>query len=280
MQPASHAPCSPLGSTDQAPQPARRTAQAERAERLRDYLALQLLFAEAVATTTAISLDAAVAQCTNFYRRFGLGRWHDGSIAPAWHTYTSHLLTLPTPAQRLAWTQAFLAQSPPEPLPPGQQQFGCFACDPPDAEGRVRIHFTNRDSDGSSPLSRSKMGQRQQDLQTMFTYVQHTYGEAARSVLGGSWLYHLEAYRRLFPAIYGESRTVIEGTEQFRGTSRWGQFLDHRERVKPDLRAQFLHNLGTLDRQRLWAAFPLPTYQTQAPIQAFYDFYQITTRTA
>jgi hypothetical protein len=51
--------------------------------------------------------------------------------------------------------------------------------------------------------------------------------------------------------------------------------LDHHERVKPALRAQFLANLPKLDRYRLWEAFPLPTYRTQAPLQAFYDFYQI-----
>ena len=108
----------------------------------------------------------------------------------------------------------------------------------------------------------------------MLTYVQHTHA-AAQLVLGGSWLYHLEAYRRLFPPIYGESRVVQEGTAHLQGTSSWGQFLDHREAVRPALRAQFLANLATLDLHRLWTVFPLPTYSTQAPLQAFYAFYHI-----
>jgi len=108
----------------------------------------------------------------------------------------------------------------------------------------------------------------------MFTYVKHTHAEA-HAVRGGSWLYHLEAYRRLFPPVYGESRIVQEGTAHFQGTSSWGQFLDHREGVKPALCAQFLANLTKLDMHRLWEVFPLPTYSAQAPIQAFYDLYHV-----
>jgi hypothetical protein len=226
-------------------QPSRTSARAERAERLRDYFDLQLRFAEAVAATAALPLSDAVWQCTNFYRRFGLGRVQGAPIAPAWETYTAHLMTLETHEQRVAWTQACFAQSPPERLPPGQRPFGCFSCDPPDADGGVRIHFANRDTDGIGPLSRRKMMTRRQELKAMFTYVQQTYADA-KAVRGGSWLSHLEAYRRLFPPVYGNSREVQEGTSRFQGTSSWGQFLDHREHVKPALRAQFLENLKTL----------------------------------
>jgi hypothetical protein len=115
---------------------------------------------------------------------------------------------------------------------------------------------------------------RKQELRALFTYVKHTHADA-HAVLGGSWLYHLDAYRRLFPPVYGESRTVLTGMVRFQGSSSWGQLLDHRERVKPVLRAQFLANLPKLDRHRLWEVFPLPTYRAHAPLQAFYDFYQI-----
>jgi hypothetical protein len=259
--------------TADAPQPTSPVERAARAARLRDYFSLQLHFAEVVATRAALPLADAVAQYTNFYRRFGFGRWHT-PIAPAWQQYTAHLLTLETHDQRVAWTQAFFVQVPPERLPSGRQQFGCFGCDPPDAAGRVRIHFTNHDTDGISPLSRAKIEARRQDLYAMCTYVQHTYAEA-HTVLGGSWLYHLEAYRRLFPPVYGESRVVQESTAHLQGTASWGQFLDHREAVKPALREQFLANLTTLDMQRLWRAFPLPTYSAQAPIQAFYAWYHV-----
>jgi hypothetical protein len=257
-----------------AHQSASTIARAERAERLRDYFDLQLRFAEAVAAAAALPLADAVAQCTNFYRRFGLGSLQSALIAPAWQQYTAPLMTLETHEHRVAWTQAFFVQSPPERLPPGQRPFGCFSCDPPDADGRVRIHFANRDNDGISPLSRTKIATRRQELIAMFTHVKHTCAEA-KEVRGGSWLYHLEAYRRLFPPIYGDSRAVLEGITHFQGTSSWGQLLDHREGVKPAVRAQFLENLTRLDMHRLWEVFPLPACRAHAPIEAFYDFYHI-----
>jgi hypothetical protein len=250
-------------------------ARAERAVRLRDYFALQLHFADVVAAKAALPVPEVVEHYTNIYRRFGFGIWSDTPRVPEWYQYKAHLQTLATHDQRLAWTQAFYTQLPPERLPAGRQQFGCFGCDPPDADGRVRIHFTNRDTDGTSPLSRSKMGVRRQELQALFTYVQHTYAEAAYSVLGGSWLYHLDAYRRLFPPVYGASRVVQEGNTHLQGQTCWGQFVDHRGAVKPVLREQLFANLVTMDLSRLWAAFPVPTYTVQAPMQAFYDLYQV-----
>jgi hypothetical protein len=274
VKPESQTPVSAVTGMEPDPQPTTPIGRAVRAERLRDYFDLQLRFAEAVAATAVLPLADAVAHYTNFYRRFGFGRWQDAPIAPAWYTYTAHLMTLDTHEQRVAWTQTFFVQAPSERLPPGRQQFGCFGCDPPDADRRVRIHFTNHDTDGISPLSRTKIEQRRHELHGMFTYVQHTYPEA-HAVRGGSWLYHLEAYRRLFPPVYGASRVVQEGNTHLQGQTCWGQFLDHREAVRPVLREQLFANLATVDLSRLWAAFPIPTYTVQAPIQAFYDLYQV-----
>ena len=51
--------------------------------------------------------------------------------------------------------------------------------------------------------------------------------------------------------------------------------MDHRGAVEPALRAHLFAHLATVDLLRLWAAFPVPTYTVQAPMQAFYDLYQI-----
>ena len=263
-----------VAGADPERQPPSPMERIQRAERLKDYFDLQLRFAEAVAAASAMPLSETVTQCTNFYRRFGLGRLQDGPVSPVWATYTERLSSCETHEQRVTWTQTFFVQSPPERLPPGQRQFGCFGCDPLDANGRLRIHFLNRDGDGGGPLSRAKIEARRRELYAMFTYVKTTYADA-KEVLGGSWLYHIEAYRRLFPSIYGDSRRVQEGDTHFQGTSRWGQVLDYREGVKPKLREQFLENLKRLDLQRLWEVFPLPTYRVHAPIQAFYDFYHV-----
>ena len=93
MKPASQAHVSAATAREPAPQSAPTIGRAERAERLKDYFALQLRFAEAVAATGAMPLEDAVAQCTNFYRRFGFGRWQDAPITPAWYQYIAQLIT-------------------------------------------------------------------------------------------------------------------------------------------------------------------------------------------
>ena len=73
MQPADQAHVSAV--TEGVPQSARTIERAARAARLQDYFALQLHFAEVVAARAALPLADAVAQFTNFYRRFGFGLW-------------------------------------------------------------------------------------------------------------------------------------------------------------------------------------------------------------
>ena len=244
-----------------------------RAERLRDYFDLQLRFAQAVAEVGGLPIADAIARYTNFHRRFGLGRLQDVPCSAEWARYSRQLSLLQTHEQQVEWTHAFFLQSPEESPPATQRQFGCFSCDPPNEQGMVRIHFTNRDNhNGTGPLNRAKIGRRKRELKEMFMYVRSTY-PSAKSVKGGSWLYHLQAYRRLFPLEYAESREILKVGLRFDGTSSWGQFLDHRECIRPALRDVFLRNIRDLDMDNLWRAFPLPALGTNAPIQVFYDFY-------
>jgi len=62
---------------------------------------------------------------------------------------------------------------------------------------------------------------------------------------------------------------------RLRGTSSWDQFLDHREAVKPDLRAAFLRKIETVDIAAPWRSFPLPALRVAAPIELFYDLYEV-----
>jgi hypothetical protein len=245
-----------------------------RAERLRDYFDLQLRFAEAVAAAAALPFSDTVWRYTNLYRRFGLARSRGAPIAPEWEEYIAHLMTLETHEQRVAWTQAFFVQSPPDSPPSSERQFGCYGCDPPDADGVICLHFANRDDDGIGPFSQTKIDRRKQELKELFTYVKRTYA-GAREVYGRTWLLQVQAHNRLFPPGYGASREILKADARFQGSSTWGQFLDHRGDVKPALREQFLENLKRLDPNRLWEVFPLPACRAHAPIQAFYDFYNV-----
>ncbi|ETW98605.1 hypothetical protein [Candidatus Entotheonella palauensis] len=246
-----------------------------RSERLHDYFDLQLRFAQTVAEIASLPLADTVAHYTNFHRRFGLGRLQGAPRSAEWSRYIDQLNRLQTHEQRVAWTQSFFLQAPEESPPANQHHVGCFSCDPPNAEGFVRIHFVNRDNDGgTSSLKHTKIESRKRELRDMFTFIRSTY-PSAKSVRGGSWLYHIQAYRRLFPPPYAESRVILKTGIRFDGTSSWGQFLDHREHIKPDLRDLFLRNLKRLDPDHLWRAFPLPALHTSAPIQVFYEFYDV-----
>ena len=246
-----------------------------RAERLRSYFDLQLRFAQTVAEVSSFPLADAVAQYTNFHRRFGFGVLQDSPTSPEWTRYVDRLLHLPTHDDRVAWTQACFLQAPGENAPANEQRFGCFSCSPPDAEGVLRIHFVNRDHDGIGPLNRNKMSRRKSELREMFAFIKSAY-PAATGVRGTSWLYQTEAYRRLFPTAYGDSREIRTAAQRFDGSSSWGQFLDHREQVKPDLQEAFLQNLTTLDMEALWRVFPLPAMVTNAPVGVFYDYYDVS----
>jgi hypothetical protein len=228
-----------------------------------------------MAARLAIPLAGSLTDYTNLQRRFGLSHGGVGPAPAEWLAYVGEMERLSSADQRLGWTKRFYVTAP-EDLPPADRRFfGCFGCDPPNEAGAVQIHFSNRDSGGGTgPLNRTKTPRRLAELKTMFGFIRKTWPDA-RSVQGGSWLYNLEAYRRLFPAAYGDSRRPPPSPVRLGGTSSWGQFLDHREAVKSDLREAFLRNLQTIDVAAPWLAFPLPALRTSAPIELFYELYGI-----
>ena len=247
--------------------------QPARAQRLRGYFDLQLDFAGRMAALTDLPIDEAVALYTNLRMRMALGDKDRPEDAAQWARYLAGLVACRSAAERLEWTQAFFADCPPEGLFRGQTRFGCFSFEAPDADGAVRIHFSNRDSDdGVGPLAAAKIHARIADLTAMFGHVRRNHPDA-RTVTGGSWLYNLEAYRRLFPPEYGASRMSPTPPVRLRGTSSWGQFLDFREQLKADLCERFRAKLRSLDPEAPWLAFPLLALRTRAPATAFYTHY-------
>jgi len=241
----------------------------------RAYFDLQLRFATALAARTGLAFTGVVTWCTNLHRRFGLGMLCPGAAPePLWTHYLAGLAERADHRARLDWTMACFATAPAERPPPGSHRFGCFACDPPGADGVLKLHFANLDGDGVSPLHPRKVAQRRADLSALFTFVRDAL-PAATSVRGTSWLYHLEAYRRLFPPDYVASRRPPERPLHFHGSSSWGQFLDHRGRVKAAPRDRLLDVLPRLDPAGLREAFPLPALLVTAPIGTFYEHFGI-----
>jgi hypothetical protein len=243
-----------------------------KAERYRDFLDLQLHFAEAIARKTSIPIGEAALLYTNFHRRFGLGDVAADEPHPSWHEYAGKLSRFGTHDERSGWTQAFYAQAPEEKRSFPDHVFGCFYFHASSESEIVRLHFYNLDPLG--PLSKARAEQRRRELADMFACIKRRFPHASQ-VEGRSWLYGTEAYRRLFPEAYAGSRTVMQSGTRFQGMSRWGQFLDHDDNVKPALRETFLGNIDRLDTNRLWQAFPLPSFRVSAAIDVFYAHYRL-----
>lgn len=244
---------------------------AARADRLGPYFEVQLRLARRMAELTGASLGQMTLRFTNLHRRLGFGVNQPGEPpAPAWVDYARALEAEPDHAAQLALSQAVCASNPTERLPlPGQTQFGCFACEVPGDDGAVRLHFNNADTDDTGgPLTSAKLERRRSEVAALVRHLREAYPQAT-TIRGKSWLYNLEAYRRVFPADYGASRAVAPGPLRLNGTSSWGQLIDSRDRIRPDIRDVVLANLDRLDPQAPWLVFPFRVLATEAPIGSF-----------
>ena len=99
-----------------------------------------------------------------------------------------------------------------------------------------------------------------------------TYHPDARTIRGSSWLYNIDAYRRLFPPEY-VAASFYPKQLRLNGTSSWGQVIDFRGQVKSDIRQALLDRIRHVDVDAPWKAFPLPALGVEASVEQFYRFY-------
>jgi hypothetical protein len=229
---------------------------------------LQLTFAERVTGLAGLPLPRVLLEYTNLYVRFGLGRDFDPAH-PVWQAY---LAGLADTGDARAWTYRFYqsrAGAPTEP-PLVVATVGCFAYALMTGD-RLRLHFRNAETDRRSPLGAERQGRRRAELTALFEHVRRT-GAGHRRVVGASWLYNLEAYRRLFPPSYVATARVLG--RRFQHMPLWGQFLDRHGEVRAGLTRVFLERLTRVASvSGLDACFPLPVLTVEAPVSAFDEFY-------
>ena len=250
----------------------------ESSELWRGYFALQLRFAEVLAARAELPLPDAITYHTNLHRRFAYGNIARQPPAPQFLALAERLASLPEHSARVDALVCAFAERPVLSAPAGSAEFGCFRYEPPDAEGRVRLHFSNRDSsDGTSPLHISKVARRRAELKQLVEHLAQHFPQA-RAIVGTSWLYNTAAYRRLFPSDYVASRAPLP-EPSLHGGSIWGQFLDFRGAVKPAVCATFLKRLASseFDPKRPWTVFGLAPLRTTAPLETFCREYALPT---
>lgn len=233
-------------------------------ELTKDFFQLQLSFAEKVAQVTQVPLEETLLAYTTLYLSFELGRSFDPAH-PLWQAYLQGLKHTP---DRASWTYMWYQRQRTVFI---ADFYGCFYYSYLADEQTIRIHFINRETAGQSALSQARRAVRVQELARMFLAIQATLPEA-RMVRGGSWLYNIDAYRRLFPPEYVCTAQPIG--DEFPFLALWGQFLTRHGHLREPGTASFL---ACLQQQTTLAGlaqcFPYQVLRPTCAIDHFYRCY-------
>jgi hypothetical protein len=238
----------------------------------REYVGFQVAVARELATKSGLPLSKIGADYTTLFNPY---------VRPDLQTYTDvdsmsdeELVSL------IHQGEIVHAQGQP-PLPYHEYtRFGCFmyhAHAGEEEKGRVDIHFSNAELDETGPLGRDKIERRLQELKDVFTEL-HTNWPEAEYVRGDSWLYNVEAYRRLFPESYLANPEVDTTHEAILTQRTWGQFADDKMGLKKDIAEQFLANIRALEEitpADVREAMPYQALIVKASIADFYKKYGI-----
>ena len=235
----------------------------------KDFFDLQFALAERVRELSGIPLEAALFERTNLYVRLGFGRDFDFDHE-GWQSY---LTGLRGAADSREWTYRFYRRDPEAKTAPAvAATFGCFSYAVPDGH-HVRLHFRDTEADEVSPLGAARINQRRSELSALFAHLKPGLDQAI-PVVGASWLYNLEAYRRLFPPVYTSTASPIRGA--FRSMALWGQFINRRGEVRTPVAVPFLKALAEAsDLADVGECFPLQALTARASLREFYDFYEV-----
>ena len=243
-----------------------------RAARLRPLLVAQLAFAERLRTLRGEDRDHGLLHYTNLHRRFGYGVPSAEASPAGWLAFLEAARRAPNPDALVDVAQRHFVLGTEERPLAGNAVFGCFSFTAPGADGRVLIHFIDRESNpDAGPLARVNLPRRRRELARL-TYAVITQHPEATHIRGRSWLYHRASYRRLFPLAYVATRTTVDEGLGFQGGSCWGQ-LQTRLGVDSDACARLVERLPTLDAEYPWRVFPSVPQAVEAPIERFAEAY-------
>lgn len=126
---------------------------------------------------------------------------------------------------------------------------------------------------GDSPLAKGRRDRRLAELAALFGDVKRTAREPVR-VVGASWLYNLEAYRRLFPGACVATARVVR--HRFRHMPLWGQFMSRHGELRESMVGPFRERLRRQSRvEDLDQCFAFRVLSVESPVRDFYGFYGV-----
>ena len=230
-----------------------------------EFFELQLRFAAKVAEVSGIPFTDAVGNYTNIYVRLGMGHRFNPTNRD-WLGYVTELanvreharLTHSIHRQRIHLSTG----------PTAAATVGCFSYALAGSD-HVRLHFNAGDHLLESPLSLANRAVRQVELAILLSQLKETAGENVH-VVGASWLYNLDCYRRLFPEAYLASLQVVN--HPYQRMPLWGQFLNRDRSVRSEGGSRFLATVAkACSLPELALCFPFPVLSTTAPARWFHD---------
>jgi hypothetical protein len=214
------------------------------------YFSLQLGYAKRAVQLSGIPLDQALMEFTSFWRRIhnplvlkmNKTEWLFDPATPQWRELCDRIHDN-EPADIVARDLYLKNDNSTE---AGKQYFGCFRYDfvpqVNDGDGVIRIHFKNRDPSDKGPLSKERQEARLQDLKHMFAFIREKHPEA-KTVEGGSWLYNLKSYQRLFPETFITDMKVEEIPFP-RSSGIWGQFINSAGQINEKMKYSLIHKVS------------------------------------
>jgi hypothetical protein len=237
-----------------------------------EHFTLQLQYAQKAMEISRMPIERALMEYTQYWRRVGNKGWSFDPNTPTWGELITRIYN-GEPADIVAYDLYSRRTGIPE-EEQANPYFGCFRFDfNPEFDGDVgviKIHFKNKDTSGVGPLSKERQSERFEELRLMFNFIMQNYPQA-QVVHGGSWVYNLEAYRRLFPASYTENMRVEE-TPFPRTAGIWGQFLNSEGMIKDDVAKKFLEK--TRDATSLDELLQCFEFKILFPRGIIEDFYK------
>lgn len=225
-----------------------------------------LAFAERVSEVSGKPIYETLLKYTNLYKVFAIDDWKFNDKNPIWCEFMNEFNASNS---RVDTIYNFYKQRPF--LESGFTFFGCFRYEYIPEKNAIHIHFYSHRVAGE--LSKENIKIRKSELHDMFVDIKKKYPQAT-SVFGFSWLYNVEAYRRLFPAEY--LIDPKESTTWFGSLSRWGQFFDGAENLRTEAVESFLECIKHKDSlDELVQCFPYQVLEPCCGIEYFYDLLSV-----
>lgn len=237
----------------------------------KDYFQLQLIFAQKISGITHQKMEDVLLQYTSFYKTFGIAGWDFDLNNRTWKKFSKKIIKS---SDILSTVYDFyLEQLKLRNQKTGGEFFGCFSYEFDKTKKTISIHFRNADNPSPGALSKDRIEVRLDELTKTFRDIYKNHKDATK-VLGFSWLYNLESYKRLFPPEYTKNCKVV--SNWFKSGSLWGQFLDSAGELKKELASDFVKCISEKETvKEIENCFPFKVLEPKAELKYFYKFFGI-----